>query len=187
MNPDEFRRPTFTANSVASIDFERLHCERGFSSFVFDLDGTLRRTPFSPLETEAVHNLEQALSNHWIRKACIVSNAWLHWPFAGRVAKAAKELHLPCRACCWDGLSKPNPDLLDLVLIDMKTEKGSTVVVGDQTNTDIEWANRSGVASLWVPMLRPTPMYKALWREWRDRNYIAALDPEPIEMNKPGP
>jgi uncharacterized protein len=168
-------RPTWRANSVASIDFGALAELSGIHYAIIDLDGTLAPTLSPTVCPSSIENLLGAKANRWLLDSCLLSNCWLSF-MARRAEKIARASGLKCCACYWPNPLKPDTGAFEQALAKMAGARAdNTVVIGDQFGTDILGANRLGICSIWVPPMEPIPPWKRITLELINQSRLRAL------------
>ena len=172
-NSEKFR-PTWKADSVASIDFATL-AEMGIRFAIIDLDGTITPTLSPIVCTDSIQNLLGAKANGWLLEACLLSNCWFY-VMSKRVETIARATGLKHHVCWWPRPTKPHGRAFEEALSQMGgATANNTVVIGDQFGTDILGANRLGIPSIWVPPIEPIPPWKRITLEMINQRRLRAL------------
>lgn len=131
--------PTQYVKSVHHIDYENLK-DQGIKGLIFDIDNTL--VPYFIQEgDEKLINLLDDLKKNLGFKITLVSNGKKN-----RVVRFNRNLKL----YAIHKAGKPRTANLKKAMTVMKTDKQSTVIIGDQIFTDVWAANRLGIASILV-------------------------------------
>ncbi len=129
--------PDLYYDSAYSIDYEKMH-EEGVNGIIFDVDNTLVEHG-API-TERAEALFVGLHKIGI-DTCILSNN-----NEERVKPLADKAHSKYISKA----GKPSPSNYLKAMALMGTDKGSTVMIGDQLFTDMWGANKAGIRSILV-------------------------------------
>lgn len=146
---NELCRPKLFVSRVWEIDFAKL-AELGIVNICCDIDNTLaERKAMEPMP-EALQAINDARSQGYIKKFCIVSNIIVGEHRRRRVQGFAKALNTDFwyAAGFWDRKPKPAPFVAGMKM--MGSAPQTTAMIGDQLFTDILGANRLGMYSILV-------------------------------------
>lgn len=147
--------PKEHASSLLAIDFPRL-AEEGLQYLILDVDNTLCARGSSEVDYETVQFLLLMRACGHLRDIAIVSNVVLPMTrYIERVERLAKQADINHVICAkWPSV-KPSSRPFRRAMKLMGSSAGDTIVVGDQTFSDIEGGNRLGLYTIKVPPLGP--------------------------------
>ena len=162
-----FFQPDRYFSRVSRIDIERDLLAPGFTNVLLDIDNTLRRRD---------NNLIPLDVGLWLGRArdagvrfCLFSNNW-----HGDVRDLATELELPLVAKAM----KPLPPAFARGMRVLGSDKGDTVVVGDQLVTDVVGAHLAGLPAYLIAPLVEQDLPHTLALRKLERVLLAGRAPE---------
>ncbi len=148
--PDEYR------DSAYQIDFEEFY-QRGFRGIIFDIDNTL--VPHGAPADERAVLLFKRLHRMGFETVLLSNNKE---PRVRPFAKATSS-HYIYKA------GKPGRAGYQRAMKEMKTQKETTLFVGDQLFTDVWGARRSGIYAVLVKPIHPKEEIQIVLKRYLER------------------
>lgn len=134
--------PSTDIDSVYKLDFEKLY-EEGYRGVIFDVDNTLV-THGAKANTQAKELFRKL--KHMGFSCCLLSN---------NKEERVKMFNKDVKVNYIFNAHKPSVKNYNKAMELMKTDKNTTLFIGDQLFTDIYGANRAGLYSVLVKPIHP--------------------------------